>query len=54
MVGGEKVVSEKLIAYELGYRAQIRPELGLSLATFFNTYGDLRSLEPLAPPQWPR
>mgnify|MGYP000635578887 CR=1 FL=1 len=35
-VGGEKVVSEKLIAYELGYRAHIRPELGLSLATFFN------------------
>ncbi len=50
MVGGEKVVSEKLIAYELGYRAQIRPEVGLSLATFFNTYDDLRSLDPLTPP----
>lgn len=51
ITGGEKVVSEKLIAYELGYRAQIDPHFSLSLATFINDYDDLRSLEPLNPPQ---
>ena len=51
VAGGENVVSEKLIAYEVGYRVQLEPQLALSLATFVNTYGDLRSLEPLNPPQ---
>ena len=51
ITGGEQVVSEKLIAYELGYRAQIDPHFSLSLATFINHYDDLRSLEPLNPPQ---
>jgi len=41
------VVSEKLMAYELGYRVQVDPQLALSLATFYNDYEDLRSLEPL-------
>ncbi len=31
-------------------RVQLRPELAVSLATFFNDYDDLRSLEPLTPP----
>lgn len=51
IAGGEKVVSEKLIAYELGYRVQLEPSFTLSLAAFFNDYDDLRSLEPLNPPQ---
>jgi iron complex outermembrane receptor protein len=51
IAGGEKVVSEKLIAYEAGYRWQIEPQLALSLAAFINNYGDLRSLEPLNPPR---
>jgi iron complex outermembrane receptor protein len=51
IAGGEKVVSEKLVAYEVGYRWQIEPQLALSLATFINNYGDLRSLEPLNPPR---
>ncbi len=51
ITGGEQVVSEKLIAYELGYRAQIDPHFSVSIATFLNDYDDLRSLEPLNPPQ---
>ncbi len=50
IAGGEKVISEKLIAYELGYRVQFSQELALSLATFLSDYDDLRSLEPLTPP----
>jgi iron complex outermembrane receptor protein len=51
IAGGGKVISEKLIAYEFGYRVQLEPSLALSLATFINDYDDLRSLEPLNPPQ---
>jgi iron complex outermembrane receptor protein len=50
IAGGSNVVSEKLTAYELGYRAQVSPQLALSVATFFNDYSNLRSLEPLNPP----
>ncbi len=51
ITGGSKVVSEKLVAYEIGYRVQFEPALALSLATFLNEYDDLRSLEPLNPPR---
>ncbi|HKP95234.1 MAG TPA: TonB-dependent receptor [Fibrobacteria bacterium] len=37
--------SEKLIAYELGYRVQPVQALSLSLAAFYNQYDDLRSVE---------
>ncbi|MFO1449259.1 MAG: TonB-dependent receptor [Opitutaceae bacterium] len=50
IAGGEKVVSEKLISYEAGYRAQFSPSFAVSLASFVNDYDDLRSLEPLNPP----
>jgi iron complex outermembrane receptor protein len=50
IAGGPNVISEKLLAYELGYRVQVDPQLALSLATFYNDYRDLRSLEPLNPP----
>lgn len=50
IAGGKHVVSEKLLAYEVGYRVQLDPSLAVSLATFFNHYDDLRSLEPLSPP----
>ena len=36
--------SEKVIAYELGYRAQITKDLAGSLSAFFNDYHDLESL----------
>jgi len=51
IVGSNNVVSEKLLAYELGYRVQVDPQFALSLATFYNDYEDLRSLEPLDPPR---
>ncbi len=50
IAGGPNVASEALLAYELGYRVEVGPELALSLATFYNDYRDLRSLEPLNPP----
>jgi iron complex outermembrane receptor protein len=36
---------EKLIAYELGYRAQPTVRSSLSISTFYNVYTDLRSAE---------
>ena len=51
IAGGQNVVSETLIAYEAGYRVQFVPHLALSLATYINNYDNLRSLEPLNPPQ---
>src|SRR5581483_11559575 len=51
IAGGQKVEAEKVAAYELGYREEIDPRFTLSLSGFFNDYTDLRSLEPLAPPQ---
>jgi iron complex outermembrane recepter protein len=50
VAGGTNVVSEKVIASEAGYRTQFGPELMVSVATFFNRYRDLRSLDPLNPP----
>jgi iron complex outermembrane receptor protein len=50
IAGGPNVISEKLLAYEVGYRVQFDPRVAVSLATFYNDYEDLRSLEPLNPP----
>jgi iron complex outermembrane recepter protein len=41
--GSTGFVAEKLTAYELGYREQLRPEASVDLATFYNVYHDLRS-----------
>jgi iron complex outermembrane receptor protein len=41
--------SEKLIAYELGYRVQPIDQLTFDLTAFYNVYDDLRSLEPIHP-----
>jgi iron complex outermembrane receptor protein len=49
LAGGPGFVSEKLIAYELGYRIQPSGNLSISAAAFRNDYDDLRSLEPKAP-----
>ena len=43
--GGRNFKSETLLAYELGYRAEVKRGLSFSLATFFHDYDDLRSLE---------
>ena len=44
--GGPNVDSEKLLAYELGYRVQPSSLVSFSLATFFNRYYDLYSVDP--------
>ncbi len=49
LLGTEGFESEKLTAYELGYRVQPRTNLLVDLAGFFNSYNRLRSLEPQAP-----
>lgn len=41
--GGADFGSEKVIAYELGYRAQLNTVLTLSLSSFYNRYDDVRS-----------
>jgi iron complex outermembrane receptor protein len=43
--GGPNFVSEKLVAYELGYRIQPNQGISLSLAAFYNNYDDLYSVE---------
>jgi iron complex outermembrane recepter protein len=44
--GGPGFKSEKLIAYELGYRGQPAQHASLSISTFYNVYDDLRTVEP--------
>ena len=46
--GGDRFDSETVIAYELGYRAELADRASLSLSTFFNDYDDIRSVEPIA------
>ena len=41
--GSSDFVSETLIAYEIGYRAEIGPRLSTAISTFYNDYSDLRS-----------
>lgn len=43
-----KFTSEKVIAYELGYRIRPIDQLSLSFAAFYNRYYDLRSLDTYA------
>jgi iron complex outermembrane receptor protein len=45
LAGGPNFDSEVLRAFELGYRVQPNPSLTASLATFYNSYDKLRSLE---------
>lgn len=45
LAGGPDFRSEKLIAYEIGYRAQPTSRSSLSISTFYNVYDDLRSIE---------
>ncbi len=46
LVGNPDFESEKLTALELGWRSQTTESLSLSLNTFYNFYGDLRTIEP--------
>lgn len=42
--GSSQFTSEKLIAYELGYRRQLAPNASIDIASFFNDYSQLRDL----------
>ena len=44
-VTGGRFVSEELIAYEIGYRAQPTTSVTVSISTFYNDYLHLRSFE---------
>jgi iron complex outermembrane receptor protein len=48
-IGSDAFESEKLLAYELGYRLQPTPRLFLDVTAFYNRYNDLLSLEPETP-----
>lgn len=50
LAGGPGFVSEELSAYELGYRTQPSDRFSLSLASFYNVYDNLRSVERQNPP----
>ncbi len=46
-------MSEKLVAYELGWRTQPHEKLSISLSSFLNFYDNVRSAEPGPPPLTP-
>jgi iron complex outermembrane receptor protein len=54
LAGTNTFDSEKLIAYELGYRTELRDNLSIDLAAYYNHYTDLRSqqMEPGNPLQY--
>jgi iron complex outermembrane receptor protein len=49
ILGNPDMASEKLIAYECGYRVQPINQLKLDLTAFYNDYDDLRTIEPTMP-----
>lgn len=49
LTGTTAFTSETLIAYELGYRAQIGDKLTLSISTYYNDYSKIRSTTPSLP-----
>lgn len=49
LLGNPDPKSEHVIAYELGYRAELHRRLSIDLATFFNAYSDLETIEPQPP-----
>ena len=47
--GNKNFDSEKVIAYETGYRSQTTDRLFVDVASFYNVYSDLLSIEPQPP-----
>lgn len=43
LAGNPDFVSETVIAYELGYRAELGPSVSTSVSAYYNDYDDLRS-----------
>ncbi len=49
VVGDRGFSSENLLGYGLGYRSLVKPRLYVDIASFYNNYNHLLSLEPGAP-----
>ena len=49
IVGSQDLESERLSAYELGWREELSDTLSVDLATFYNQYDDLVTVEPGTP-----
>jgi iron complex outermembrane receptor protein len=49
LAGGTNFDSEKLIAYELGYRIQPAEKISIAVSAYYNYYDDLRSLDATSP-----
>jgi iron complex outermembrane receptor protein len=49
LYGSSQFDSEKLLAYETGYRLQIGENLGLDATTFYQSYSNLRTFETSPP-----
>ena len=49
VIGDGKFSSERLVGYEVGYRNLLRSNLYLDIATFYNNYDRLLSIEPGTP-----
>jgi iron complex outermembrane receptor protein len=49
VLGNPNFKSEVLLAYEAGYRVEPVSRVSLDLATFYNVYHDLQTIEPGAP-----
>jgi len=49
LLGGPDFVSEKVTAYEIGYRDQPTPSTSFSISGYYNDYDRLRSIEPAEP-----
>jgi iron complex outermembrane receptor protein len=49
IIGDGKFSSEKMIGYELGYRSLVTPKFYVDVATFYNNYDRLLSVEPGVP-----
>jgi iron complex outermembrane receptor protein len=47
--GNKDFDSEKVLAYEAGYRSKMTERFFFDLASFYNVYSDLESIEPRAP-----
>jgi iron complex outermembrane receptor protein len=49
ILGSSQFRSEDLLAYEVGYRVQATSTFSADIATFYNSYSNLRSAEPGTP-----
>jgi iron complex outermembrane receptor protein len=49
LFGNPNMVSEELLAYEIGYRVQPIDQLKFDLTVFYNDYDHLRTIEPILP-----